>query len=483
MPRINTYPENVTIEDDDSMLTYDAGAAATKLTKFSVIKNWINDLLAGKSKQVIGSADQLLMVKGGATVARTDFDVLSKTAVEEYEGSSLGGSSQSVKSAIDSLHTGVTDLQARMAEAETSIEWSAVSAALRTGQKPYAIGDTFSEPWKDAATGTIYDNPWRVNHYETVQTESGIMVPGMWLQNQYALPFGVQFSHNRAFLRCPNGLSAGTYHVIFGAKWGSKGADADTAWSFTLAHDVEAGGRLAGFYSLPDVATSTYKVYNYKADGKTIVETVNVTSGANGTFLGTLNLSSRNGDLNSMQETGYGWNNYKYSAMRQFLNSEAGVGEWWTPQDDWDIAPNELATKAGFLSGLPRGFIDSLVPVKVTTFQNTVQDGGEATTLYDKVTIPSLSQMYVANGTLDEGEAHDYYVQLNGTETKYATGSSHIYPELITQDAGTKAAVYVRLRSAYRGAALSVYYVSSSGYVTYNYAAGAYRPAPLVFIG
>jgi len=423
----------------------------------------------------------------------------------------LNGSSQTVKAAIDSIgssagssatalgtlettvsgHTtqlgtisaAVTDIQTRLSSAEKRIEWGTVADALRTGQRPYAIGDTFSEPWKDVAADVTYNNPWRVNHYETVETEGGVLVPGMWLQNVYTLPFGVMFSHNRGFLRCPNGLSAGTYYVIFGSAWGSKGADANTAWNFTLTKDVEEGGCLAGFYSLPDVAPSTFKVYAYKADRKTVNETVSVASGVSGTLLGTLNLNTRNGDLNSMQETGYGWNNYRYSAMRQFLNSEGGVGEWWTPQDDWDVAPTELATKAGFLSGLPRGFIDSLVPAKITTYQNTVQDGGTATVLYDKVTIPSLSQMYVTNGNLDEGEAHSYYEQLNGTETKYGTGSSNVYPELIQHDVSTQAAVHARLRSASRGTAHTVYSVYSSGYVTNCSAATAHRPAPLVFIG
>lgn len=38
--------------------------------------------------------------------------------------------------------------------------------------------------------------------------------------------------------------------------------------------------------------------------------------------------------------------------MRQWLNSDKGVGEWWTPQNDYDRCPDQLATKAGFLTGL-----------------------------------------------------------------------------------------------------------------------------------
>lgn len=568
MPKINTYVDNVSIEDNDKLLTYDVGANATKLTMFSTIKSWILSLLGTSAFRTLRASDEVMTVRDGG-LGRSDVTDMAKMIVEDYAGSIVAGSAQSVKDAIDALDTamgtkasaaamdaleasvavlepaasasdagkalvaktvadgkvteyefgeavtiddtltqegqaadakktgdeiadlkdGLEDVEQRtgylenwLTEAEIPMGWGTISMMLHDGRKPFAIGDTFSEPWTDTATETAYDNPWRVNHYETVETEGGILVPGMWLQNQYALPFGIPFSNNRAFLRCPNGLPAGTYHVVFGATWGSKGADKDSAWTFTLTQDVEAGGRLAGFYGLPDANPSTYKVYNYGADGKTIIETVNVASGDSGTILGTMNLNTRNGDMNSMQEAGYGWNNYQYSAMRQFLNSEAGVGEWWTPQDGWDVAPAELATKAGFLSGLSSGFISSLVPVKVVTYQNTMQDGGTASICYDKVTMPSLSQMYFDNGAINEGEAHEYFRQLNGTETKYKTGSSNIYPELIIGDVSTKNAVSVRLRSATRGNAHAVCFVHSSGYVASG-APSALRPAPLVFIG
>lgn len=39
------------------------------------------------------------------------------------------------------------------------------------------------------------------------------------------------------------------------------------------------------------------------------------------------------------------------SALRQWLNSDAGAGQWWTPQHDFDMPPAETKTKAGGLTG------------------------------------------------------------------------------------------------------------------------------------
>lgn len=350
------------------------------------------------------------------------------------------------------------------------------------------VGDRIKAEWTDTVANKVYDNPWRVNDYSLKEElEDGTLVNGVWLQNHYAHPFGVQFSHQRAFLRCPNGLSAGEYYITLGANWGSKDAVKDTSWSFTLTQDVEAGGRLAGFYGMPDQTKDNWKVYSYGADGITLNETVSVVEGAGtGTSLGTMNLNTRNGDLNSMQETAYGWNRWKYSAIRQYLNSALGKGLWWTPQDEWDIAPNELATKAGYLSGLPQEFIDILVPVKTITFANTVNDGGEKDITYDKVILPSSEQMYITNpwnSNVDnyEGQPQAYWKQLNGTDTmwKWWNGENDLLKQYAVEN--HISAQNVRIRSAYRDNASNAGNVYSSGNVSSNSASNSNRFEPLAF--
>ena len=359
--------------------------------------------------------------------------------------------------------------------------YNEISLAAANGNKSkYQVGTTFSGPWKDTQSGISYDNPWRVNHYEDCEIEGGDVIPGMWLQNVYASPFGVQFSHQRAFLRCPNGLAAGTYYFTFESTWGSNVAAGDIV-CFTLTNAVPEGGRIAGCYGAPDQAKSNWRIYVYDSTGKTILETITPTFTASGTSLGTMKASARNEDLNSAQEMAYGWNRWKTSAIRQFLNSDQPKNLWWTAQDEWDIAPDQLTTKDGFLCGLSEELKSIIQPVKYTTYTNTVNDGGEADITYDRVGLISLEQMYVSPQIAGEGTVHDYWKNLNGTSTPWARSTAY---DILKQYAveSHSSAQYVRLRSAYRGGAFGPWHVYTSGSVYYGNASIALRFEPLVFI-
>lgn len=369
------------------------------------------------------------------------------------------------------------------ANLENISTWDQLSGLVRNGyaQKILDFGDQINEKWTDTVASKEYDYPWHVNHFENVELEDGEVVPGMFLQAHYAHLFGVQFSQARAFLNCPDGLTAGTYNVTFGATWGEKDAKKDTTWQFTLTQDVPAKGCLAGFIQMPDLAASTWKVISYAADRITKIETVPVTSGSEGTALGTMQLNTRNGNLNSMQETGYGWNRWKTSALRQYLNSEQPKGKWWTPQDDWDVAPDQLATKDGFLCGLPADMIKALKRVKVTTYTNTVQDGGTVDVTYDRVFLPSLEEMFINPQIAGEGTTHEYWQRRSDMKTKMQQYQT--YPRIITYAVENHTSPqYVRLRSALRGYACYAWNVSSTGLVYSFNAWGALRFSPLVVI-
>ena len=347
----------------------------------------------------------------------------------------------------------------------------------------YSYGDQFVDKWKDVANNTDYAYPWRLNHIGQYKLADGeILKNRPCLQLHFVHPFGVQFSHPRAFLKCPDGLSAGTYNINFAQSWGSFTA---LSWTFTLTKSVPVGGRLAGFDYMAGDSSSTRSVTSYGADGITKIETVSATQGVNGTNLGTLNFATRNGNLNSMQETGYGWNRWKTSAIRQYLNSSAPIGAWWKAQDEWDIAPNELTTKAGFLSGCSESFINSIKPVEVKTYINTVYDSTQQTEdydlTYDKVFLPSLEEMYINPQKFGEGEVHEYWKRRSGRTQPFAQRNT--YPELIHYAVENHtSAQYVRLRSAYRGDDNNTWYVNSSGNVNNTNAGYSFRFSPLVVL-
>ena len=359
--------------------------------------------------------------------------------------------------------------------------WDQISGLSRNGyaQKIFDFGDRILEKWTDTAAGQEYDFPWQVTHFENVELEDGEVIPGTFLEAHYTTPFGLQFS-NRAFLRCPEGLAAGTYNVTFGAKWGDKDAQKDTTWQFTLTKEVPAGGSVAGFAQMPDIASTNWKATSYATDGITTIETVPITSGSEGTSLGTMQFATRSENLNSMQEAAYGWNRWKYSAARQWLNSTQPKGKWWIKQDDWDIAPSQLATKDGFLCGMPADMLAVLRTVKVTTLANTVNDGGVTDITYDRVFLASMSQMNV-NMSKEEGAVHEYWQRRTNSKTPIEPWKA--YPIMIRYSAANHMSPqYVFSRSANRGSANYVMCVFTSGSVNNTDAWYSNVYAPLVVV-
>ncbi len=366
---------------------------------------------------------------------------------------------------------------------EITSDWEGLEHLANTGKfgSVFGVGDQFIDTWKDTATDKEYTYPWQLNHVKDVELEDGeILKERPLIASHYAHAIGVQFSHQRAFLACPDGLAPGTYYFTIETKWGDRGyVLAGDVVAFTITQPVPVGGKVSGCYGAPDNAKSTWKIYTHSADGKEVIETVTPTFGVpnSGTSLGTLKHNTRNGNLNSAQEMAYGWNRWKTSALRQYLNSDKGVGEWWTAQDEWDIAPDQLTQKAGFLSGLPEKLVNLMKTTKITTYANTVQDGGEADITYDKVFIPSLEEIHVVPQISGEGTVHEYYLRKSGSVEplkQYGT-----YPNMIHYAAENHSSPqYVRLRSAYRGNACGTWYVSPSGYVYNNNASWASRFCP-----
>lgn len=366
------------------------------------------------------------------------------------------------------------------ANLENISTWDQISGLSRNGyaQKIFDFGDQILEKWTDTAAGQEYDFPWQVTHFENVELEDGEVISGTFLEAHYTTPFGLQFS-NRAFLRCPDGLAAGTYHLKLEKDWGNN-AKADTYWQFTLTKAVPAGGSVYGFTQMPDIVPSNWKATSYAADGITTIETVAVTSRSDGTDLGTMQYATRNGNLNSMQESAYGWNRWKYSAARQWLNSTQPKGKWWTKQDDWDIAPSQLATKDGFLCGMPADMLAALKTVKVTTLANTVNDGGVTDITYDRVFLASMSQMNV-NMSKEEGAVHEYWQRRTNSKTPIEPWKT--YPIMIRYSAANHTSPQgVFSRSAYRGLANGVMSVSTSGgvYGTSAWHSNVYAPLVVV---
>lgn len=395
-----------------------------------------------------------------------------------------------VKQQIGDMREDFVNLKEYVKGANLPETWEQVVLAIKSKlyKEMYAVGDKFSNIWKDTNNSNKeYDNPLRINHFEDgLELEDGTTVNGMWLQTVYAHLKGVQFSHQQAFYVSGDGMVAGTYCVGFDYTWGDKGyVTKGDYWNFTLTKDVPAGGRLAGFYGAPDQPQTNWRVYVYSADGKTVLETVSaINKGQEGTLLGVMTAYGDE-NLNGIQQMAYGDNRYATSAIRQYLNSDKPKGEWWTAQTKWDIAPDQLSQIDGYLCGMDPELLAVLKPVKVVTYCNTVTATGQKQVkdiTYDKVTLISLEQMYIEPQAAGEGEAHEYYKELNGTAKKFQWWQTYEILKTFAVENPTSPQS-VRLRSANRSYACNTWYVTSSGYVGNGSASGAFRPAPLMFIG
>jgi hypothetical protein len=395
-----------------------------------------------------------------------------------------------VKQQIGDMREDFVNLKEYVKGANLPETWEQVVLAIKSKlyKEMYAVGDKFSNIWKDTNNSNKeYDNPLRINHFEDgLELEDGTTVNGMWLQTVYAHLKGVQFSHQQAFYVSGDGMVAGTYCVGFDYTWGDKGyVTKGDYWNFTLTKDVPAGGRLAGFYGAPDQPQTNWRVYVYSADGKTVLETVSaINKGQEGTLLGVMTAYGDE-NLNGIQQMAYGDNRYATSAIRQYLNSDKPKGEWWTAQTKWDIAPDQLSQIDGYLCGMDPELLAVLKPVKVVTYCNTVTATGQKQVkdiTYDKVTLISLEQMYIEPQAAGEGEAHEYYKELNGTAKKFQWWQTYEILKTFAVENPTSPQ-HVRLRSASRNYAYYTWLVYSSGYVSSDNASYAIRPASLMFIG
>lgn len=371
-----------------------------------------------------------------------------------------------------------------IARAQTGVveemDYNGIKAVVAAGNAPavFPVGTQLVNTYT-GKDGKVYDCPWDVVKTDDIaEGETGTTAPAMVLQMHYASLEDIQFSAYQAFFVVPEaGLVAGTYNVKMGLDWGTNVKNG-TVYQFTLTKNAPAGARLTGFYKAPDVAPANWKVYVYKDQQKSeLLETCNVSAGSAGTNLGTF-LAKPNGNLNGLHPVGYGDNRWHKSAYRQYLNSDAAAGGWWTPQDEWDMKPDQADTVPGFLAGFSDDFKAALTRVKVVTYGNTVTDDGSAVVTYDKIFLPSLQEIYCSPQVSGEGTGYwPYWKERTGAKTPQALWRT--YPLRITRDLAQRTVGRdVRLRSAYRGYGYTAFAVYSSGGVYTWLAVGAGRCAP-----
>ena len=322
--------------------------------------------------------------------------------------------------------------------------WKDIHNIVREGlaAEIFHVGDQLIVPWKDVAADKTYEVPLDIVHFGNVTLKNGSVVPAMFLQWHYCTPFGVQFDHQENEQASESSfLSDYFYYEAY--------TDGEGKTRYKLL--VEGTDYAVGD-SIPNS-----KVYYHSSIKDSTGYIVN-----------------------------YGYNRWSHSALRQFLNSAKGVNEWWTAQHLGDVAPEQLATKAGFMSGFDEEFLSCLKPIKVTTALNTVTDTeiGATEDTYDTFFLPSLEQIYAKPQLAGvEGEPFEYWRLAVGKTEPNGWYDANINPAYITYALDAKtSAQYVRLRSASRGVSYLTWYQYSAGCIHNGYASTALRFAPVCAI-
>lgn len=233
----------------------------------------------------------------------------------------------------------------------------------------------------------------------------------MTLQLHDQFPTAMQFDAPEAFYYCEEGLAAGTYYFTINSTYDPTNNDL-SAYQFTLTQSVPAGGQLT--FPWTSGKASAVKVISFaSATSTSAIEQVSVTEGTDGQNLGNLTIAGDfSNNLNPIQRIRYGSNNYKESAIRQWLNSSAAAGSVWTPQTKWDRPPAWAANVAGFMYGMDADFLATVGKTHIITARVQTIGGGAA---YDEMDdyffLLSRSQVYggVEVAGVDEGTPYPYY--------------------------------------------------------------------------
>jgi len=338
-----------------------------------------------------------------------------------YDNSDSGLDAGDVKAAVDELAKKIGGVANIVVES-----WEDVQKIVRMGlaSNTFAIGDQLTCQRGSTTLvwdiiGIDHDTPTDKNfkHSLTLQLHDCLL--------------SLQYDATEALFYAENELPEGTYNFTLLAGYDTTYGGGKT-YSFTLAKPVPAGGVIMFPWGYQKQAADT-KISTYgSVTSTTVIESVAVTEGANGTALETV------GECNHTHRIRYGSNNWMQSAMRQYLNSDAAAGSVWTPKTNFDRPPSWATNTAGFLNGLDADFLAVIGEVDKITTLNTLTDGGGSETNAEKFFLLSRSEVYGGkeNGIL-EGDAYPYYSETSdlsaagtGADTnriKYRNGAAQYW--------------------------------------------------------
>ena len=296
--------------------------------------------------------------------------------------------------------------------------WEGVRRAVKVGNAPnlFPIGTQLvvhHDVYGDMLYDVVAHDYFKSVHDDKAHT--------MTLMSRDLLPI-MQFDGHEAFYYAETELPAGTYNFTLPK---ATGMWEQGTYQFTLTEPLPKGGQLMlnGYDDEPIIGNVTIDVYA-SGSATSATYTCQINLGSGGT-----NLGNFGAELNDFSRSVYGSNNYKESAIRQFLNSSAEVGKVWTPQTKFDRPPSWRNSIAGFVRGLDNSFLSVVGEVIVPCSANNVYESPDSTvvkgstyTVHDKFYLASQKEIFGASSnTVEDGSAlFPYYERAaNADRIKY----------------------------------------------------------------
>lgn len=182
---------------------------------------------------------------------------------------------------------------------------------------------------------------------------------------------------------------------------------------------------------------------------------------------------------------GYGNNRYIYSNLRQWLNSPAAAGQWYTAQHSADQTPdsshvwngvNPYSGLAGFLNAFTANERAALLNTTITVGKSST-DGGGTETCTDKIFPLSCTEV----GLSGDHVCGSKLAIFSDNNSRIATvTASCVANSNYSSNPGSGTAWYYWLRDAYAGSANYARLVRDDGTLSGNYACSGFnglRPA------
>ena len=156
----------------------------------------------------------------------------------------------------------------------------------------------------------------------------------------------------------------------------------------------------------------------------------------------------------------FGNNRYLYSNIRQWLNSRAAAGAWYSAQHSADAAPtnanvysgyNKYDQEAGFLTNFSEKMFAALLTVTKRVAKNTATDGGGYEDVADKIFLLSNTEVGLANeNSVVEGSLYALF-NTESERLAYPTAEAVSKSECMEENLAASRTWHWRLRTPYAG--------------------------------